>query len=124
MNTILYVDDEPINLRLFAINLKRSFNVITAESPFDGLNFLENHPEICVVVSDMRMPGMNGIEFIKKARENRPDINYYILTGFDITKEIAEALKSKLILEYFSKPLKVNDIIDVINKSLNSSDCK
>ncbi len=121
METILYVDDEPINLRLFATNLKRDFRVLTAGSAISGLEILNKNPEISVVVSDMRMPSMNGLDFIKTAREKHPDIKYFILTGFDITKEIAEALKSKLILEYFSKPFKTNEIIDAINSNLKTS---
>jgi len=118
MRTILYVDDEPINLRLFALNLKRYFNVLTANSAKEGIEILEKNPEICVVVSDMRMPEMNGIDFIKKARENRPDIKYFILTGYDITKEISDALLNNIISEYFSKPFKSNEIIDIINSCL------
>ena len=52
--TILYVDDEPINLRLFALNLKRDFKVLTAESAALGLEILNNNDDISVVISDMR----------------------------------------------------------------------
>ncbi|HCX99748.1 MAG TPA: two-component system response regulator, partial [Bacteroidales bacterium] len=61
--SVLYVDDEPINLRLFELNFKNAFNVTTALSGFDGLEILKNNPDIPVVVSDMRMPKMDGIEF-------------------------------------------------------------
>jgi len=120
MQTILYVDDEPINLRLFAINLRRNFVVLTANSAEEGIEMLKSHTEICAVVSDMRMPGMNGLEFIRAAQVNRPDIRYFILTGYDITSEISDALKDRVILEYFSKPFKPNEVIEVINKSLGS----
>jgi two-component system response regulator (stage 0 sporulation protein F) len=67
--TILYVDDEQVNLRIFEINFRKRYNVITAVSGEQGLEKLEENGDIIVVVSDMKMPGMNGIEFIKKARE-------------------------------------------------------
>jgi DNA-binding NtrC family response regulator len=118
MKTILYVDDEPINLRLFTLNLKRHFNVLTADSAKQGMEILKANPEICAVVSDMRMPEMNGIEFIKLARTNRPDIHYFILTGYDITREITDALLNNLITEYMSKPFKANEIIEIINRNL------
>ncbi|HOP05523.1 MAG TPA: response regulator [Tenuifilaceae bacterium] len=118
--TILYVDDEPINLRLFALNLKRDFNVLTAESAAQGLEKLNTNEDICVVISDMRMPEMNGLEFIMKARTDRSDIKYYILTGYDITYEIAEALANGVINEYFSKPFEARRIIEVINREIES----
>ena len=108
--TILYVDDEPINLQLFSLNFNRMYSVIVADSANAGLEKLEIHSEVAVVVSDMKMPGMNGLEFIKIAKEKYPDITFYILTGFEITNDIADALEEKLIVRYFQKPFNVKEI--------------
>jgi two-component system response regulator (stage 0 sporulation protein F) len=108
--TLLYVDDEPINLRLFTINFQNKFKVITTDSGSDGLAKLNLHPEIAVVISDMKMPGMNGIEFVKAAKKDFPDVSYFILTGFDITEELAEALKEGLINKYFRKPFNMKEV--------------
>ena len=102
--TLLYVDDEPLNLKLFEINFKKSFEVITALSGEDGLKKLSKNPSVRVVISDMRMPGMNGLEFITAAKSEYPNIVFFILTGYDISPEIAKALDIKLINKYFSKP--------------------
>jgi two-component system, response regulator, stage 0 sporulation protein F len=107
---VLYVDDEPINLMLFNANFKNKFNVITAESGQQGLLQLINHSDTAVVISDMKMPGMNGIEFIRLAKRDFPHISFYILTGFDITAEISEALNEKLINKYFQKPFDIKEI--------------
>lgn len=104
---ILYVDDEPINLELFKINFEKKFEVFIANDAFQGLELLEKEKDILVVISDMKMPKMNGIEFIKKAKELYPDKKYYILTGYEINAEIQDALNSGLILRYFSKPFNV-----------------
>jgi YesN/AraC family two-component response regulator len=53
---------------------------------------------------------MNGIEFIRLAQKDFPDISFFILTGFDITDEISEALKDKLIHKYFRKPFNIREI--------------
>ena len=53
---------------------------------------------------------MNGLEFIKRAKADFPDVIFYILTGFDITPEIEEALSTSLIHRYYSKPFKVKEI--------------
>lgn len=116
---LLYVDDEPLNLKLFAINFRNKFEVITSESPYEGIEILKSNSHIGIVISDMKMPGMNGIEFIRQAREEFPNLVYFILTGFDITDEISSALNEGLISKYFRKPFNINDIEVSINHTLN-----
>ena len=112
--TLLYVDDEILNLTLFKHNFKKNYNVLTAESGEDGLKILKENQDISVVISDMKMPGINGVEFVRKAKNNFPDISYYILTGFDINDEIANALNEKIIEKYFRKPFNKKEIEDSI----------
>jgi two-component system, response regulator, stage 0 sporulation protein F len=116
--TMLYVDDEPLNLMLFEANFKRNYNVITAESGYEGLEKLRSNREIEVVISDMKMPGMDGIEFITEARRDYPKIIYFILTGYDITHEIADALNNKLIRKYFRKPFNMKEIDGSIQEAM------
>ena len=71
---------------------------------------MKTNPHTKVVISDMKMPGMNGLEFIKLAKKDFPNISFYILTGFDVTEEISQALNEKLILKYFRKPFNVREI--------------
>ncbi len=113
---ILYVDDEMINLQLFEINLSKRYQVYTAISGSAGLDILENNLGIRCVISDMKMPHMNGLEFIKKAKEKYPHLTFIILTGFEISNEIQEALDSKLIIEYLKKPFNMNKIHTTISK--------
>jgi two-component system, response regulator, stage 0 sporulation protein F len=108
--TILNVDDEPINLKLFEINFGKKNIVITANSGYEGLTKLKLNPDIKIVISDMSMPGMNGIEFIRLAKEDFPNIVFYILTGYGLTEEISAALDDNLINKYFSKPLNAKEI--------------
>ena len=116
--TLLYVDDEPINLKLFEINFKKKYRVLTAESGLEGLKKLENNTDIIVVISDMRMPGMNGIEFVRKAKEQFVNIAYFILTDFEYNDEISKALEEKIILEYFRKPFNLMQIEQAIEKAI------
>jgi len=116
--TILYVDDEQTNLLLFKINFQAKFNVITGLSGFEGLEKLRENPDVSIVISDMKMPGMNGLEFIRKAKEEFPDVIFYILTGFEITPEIEDALNCNLIHRYYCKPFKAKDIEESIFKVL------
>lgn len=116
---ILCVDDEYLNLELFEINFQKKFNVITAISGYDGLIALRQNPEVKIVITDMHMPGMNGIEFIKEAKAEFPNVIFYILTGYAITEEISDALNEKIIERYFSKPYNIPDLEEVVLEALN-----
>ncbi|MBK8805737.1 MAG: response regulator [Bacteroidales bacterium] len=108
--TILYVDDEEINLILFEEIFNGRFTVFTANSGREGLEFLRTHRDVLFVISDFRMPGWNGIDFIKKAKDEFPDKNYYILSGNEMTPEISDALSKSVIKKFFRKPVMQNEI--------------
>ncbi len=117
--TILYIDDERINVTLFEINFKKKFNVLCAQSGIEGLEILKANPQIKIILTDMKMPGMNGIEFVTKAKNSYPDKIFFILTGYGLIPEIGEALKSQLIHNYFSKPFNIKEIEKSILSLLN-----
>ncbi len=119
--TILYVDDEEMNLLVFEANFVGKFNIITAKSGFEGIKIIENKPDIPIVISDMKMPEMNGIEFIKTANKQFPNIVYFILTGFEMTDEISLAIDDKLINDYFKKPFNRQKIETSIKAALNNT---
>lgn len=114
--TILYVDDESLNLLLFKMNFEKQYTVITCESGKEGLEVLRTNKDIKVVISDMKMPQMNGTEFIASAKELAAHLNYYILTGFEISDEIQHALDKGLIRRYFQKPFNVKEITQEIEE--------
>ncbi|PKP39278.1 MAG: response regulator [Bacteroidetes bacterium HGW-Bacteroidetes-15] len=116
--TVLYVDDEPINLKIFELSFKNRFIIYTALSGFEGMGILKSNPEISVVVSDMRMPKMDGLEFIALAKQEFPNIIFFILTGYDITEQIADALNNRLINKYFRKPFNFKEIESSIVEAL------
>ncbi len=107
---VLYVDDNVDNLMLFKAGFSRKFNVFIAESGMEGLDMLRDVTGIIVVISDFKMPEMNGLEFIKKAREKYSDISYFILTAFNINDDIQEALDTKMIVHYLKKPFDFPEI--------------
>lgn len=113
--TLLYVDDEPINLTLFELNFNKEFNVISANSGQEALKIATENPEICVVVSDLKMPKMDGLSFIREFKSsNQKEIPCFLLTGFHKTPEISSALKEKVILQSFTKPMDKDQISEVI----------
>lgn len=116
---ILYIDDEEINLQLFELNLNKYYEVIIAYSGPEGLEILEKNKEIKLVVCDMKMPLMSGMEFIKKAKKVYPHLPFFLLTGFDITPQINEAVNSKLIFKHLKKPFNMVEMQAVFSKAIS-----
>jgi len=115
---ILYVDDEEPNLYLFKYNFSKYFEVFTANRGSEALEVLNEQHDIKVVISDMKMPLMSGIEFIKKAQETYSSTKYFLLTGFDINEEIKDALNKQLILKCFKKPFNKVEIQTTIQSAV------
>jgi two-component system, response regulator, stage 0 sporulation protein F len=116
--TLLYVDDEPINLMLFENIFSHKYYVLTAVTGESGLKLLNEHPEISLIFSDMKMPFKTGLEFISEAKKKHPDKKYFIITGYNITEEIQMALQAQLISKYFSKPFNIEEIKKTIEESI------
>jgi two-component system, response regulator, stage 0 sporulation protein F len=116
---ILYVDDEHINVLLFAANLDKKYTVLTAYDGKSGLDVLAKNKDILVVISDMKMPMMDGLEFINKAKEISPKIHYYILTGFDVSDEILKSINDGEVRRYFQKPFNMKEISAEIERVIS-----
>ncbi len=111
---VLFVDDEPVNLMLYEAYYKDHYNVFTAADGDSGLNILSQHKDIHLIFCDMKMPNMDGIEFIERAKHLAPHGHYYIMTGFEVTGEIQEAIDRETVIRYFKKPLNYKAISDEI----------
>ena len=118
---ILYVDDEGTNLFIFKELFKSYYQVITSMTPMEALEILEKESEIQIVISDMSMPVMNGLEFIEQAKKKFPNKHYFILTAYDINTEIASAIDNQLIKHCFQKPMDVKEISDEISNALDAA---
>jgi len=101
--TILYVDDEPQNLVSFKAAFRREYQVLTAQSGDEALSVLKK-TEIQLIVSDQRMPGMTGVEFLEKALPIYPDAIRIVLTGFSDIAAIIDAINKGKVFRYISKP--------------------
>ena len=101
---ILCVDDERNVLDGLALNLRRRYDVVTAQSGTEGLEIIGKDPTIAVIMSDMRMPGMDGATFLSRARQVLPDAIRILLTGqADMTSAIA-AINEGQIFRFLTKP--------------------
>lgn len=101
---ILCVDDEQLVLDSLAMTLGREFDVLTATSGAIGLELLQADPEIGVVLSDMRMPVMNGAEFLRRAELISSDCCRLLLTGDTDLDSAALAVNEGHIFRFLKKP--------------------
>ncbi len=115
--TILYVDDEELNLRIFKNTFRRDYNILTATSGSEGLDVLEKG-NVDLILSDQRMPGMTGIDFLKKAIEKNPDLNRILVTAYSDYEILKEAVNEVRIYQYVEKPWKEEDIKLTIDSAL------
>lgn len=116
--TLLFVDDEPSILsslrRLFR---PLGYTIHVAESGARGLELLAEH-SIDLVISDMRMPQMDGARFLEEVRNRWPAVMRILLTGYaDVTSTVA-AINRGEIYRYISKPWDDNEILLVVQKAL------
>ncbi|MBK8395171.1 MAG: response regulator [Leptospiraceae bacterium] len=120
--TILYVDDEEINLFTFKAIFKKKYEVFTAISAQKGLDLLSQKDiSIQAVISDLAMPEMDGLSFITVAKSQYPNLLTFLLTAYDLNDEIQNALNSKLIYQYLSKPLNAGALEKAIANGLQDS---
>lgn len=117
--TILYVDDEEKSLKYFGKAFADKFTILTATSAEEGYRILEaNADQIGVVMSDQRMPGEKGVQFLQKARQLRPRIIRILATAFTDLDAAIDAVNSGAIYKYVTKPWEVSMIETTLKRSL------
>lgn len=103
--TVLLVDDEPAILLLLGRLLRdEEMDVLLAHSGQQGLELLREHPEIGVIVSDLKMPEMDGVRFLEQAKERAPMAIRIILTGYADLKTTIEAINQGGASLFLAKP--------------------
>ncbi len=119
--SILYVDDESPNLRGFRTTFRRFFNVYTALGPMEAMEIVRNNP-IHLVVSDHRMPEMNGTDLLQEIYLFNPAIRRMILSGFIKRDELKDAVESFGIHGFVSKPWDFEDLMGIFNRLLKKGE--
>lgn len=114
---ILFVDDETAYLRLLERLFRGKYEIFTASSGDDAVGLLEQH-DIALIICDQRMPGMTGIEFLKKAAEMRPQTVRIMLTGYTDAEALVEAINSGVVYKYITKPWINDDLKNTVKRAL------
>jgi len=115
--TILVVDDEPVVLKSCERILgPEGYSVRTTTSPVEALSLLEGD-SFDLVITDIKMPEMDGIEFMRQVRKKSPDMNIVLITGYPSQESIKEALSLRII-DYLPKPFSPALLSDVAANAL------
>jgi response regulator RpfG family c-di-GMP phosphodiesterase len=116
-HTILAVDDEPINLRMLERLLRQQYRVITATSAEDALEILKRE-EVSLILTDQRMPGMQGTDFLRKTKETNPDVVRMVVTATNDMETFIDAIKNAGAIRVIGKPWDPDKIRQMIDDAI------
>lgn len=112
---VLFVDDEEDIRFSFEVHFEGQFPIFLAGDGQQGADMLDQKPEIGVVVTDIRMPEMNGLDFIRHSREKHPDVGFIVVSGHGEAEQIIEALQLGA-RNYLRKPYNLVELEEAINQ--------
>jgi two-component system response regulator YesN len=118
---ILFVDDEGAILRALSRQLSIRYDISTAYSADEALNLLDGPGKFDVVVSDVSMPGMNGLDMIENASQKYPDCQFVVLTGNADFDTLTRAKTMPPVCEVLHKPCKTEQIHQAIERAAELS---
>jgi len=118
LHKILFVDDDQKILDSFNALLRKRYLVVTAQGPEQGLDSLHKYGPFSVVVSDLKMPKIDGIQFLSKVRHIYPDAVRIILTGFADAEVAIKALNEGSIFRFLTKPCSVDTLSAAIDTGI------
>ncbi len=121
---VVIVDDDLEITILFREALKHieGISLFTFTDPILALeHFQVNEYAYVLVISDFKMPGLNGLEFLRKVKELNRFVRTILMTAFEIEdKMFREYTKSKIINSFLQKPIRIHDLLKEVNTQLHS----
>lgn len=117
-HTILVVDDDKTILEIITQALQYDgYAVITAENGESGLEKLAEH-NIQLVISDQKMPGMTGLDFLAKVKQQNPEVLTIMLTGYADVEIAMDAINKTGVYKFLVKPINVADLRVTVKRAL------
>lgn len=114
---ILIVDDEPDNLALLYRTLRGSYEIAKSTSPVAALEMLKQEHFHCIL-SDHKMPEMDGVEFLKRSYEISPNTMRLLVTAYTDAGILIDAINYAKIYRYIKKPYNPDELILIVNNAL------
>ncbi len=116
---ILFVDDEPHLLENYQGLLEQEFDVDTTDKPEEALRRIRDKGPYAVIVSDLRMPVMNGIELLGKVRNESPDTVRIMITGCADLESAMQAVNEGSVFRFLTKPVELENLRRTVQASLD-----
>ncbi len=115
---ILIVDDDPGQRSLFDSFLRgQGFDTIVVSSGEEALQALGSRPDINLMISDVRMPGISGLETLRRAREKHPVLPVLMVTAFPDIRDAVGAMRDGAV-NYLEKPIDLDELLLSVRKAL------
>ncbi|MFA6988981.1 MAG: HD domain-containing phosphohydrolase [Candidatus Gastranaerophilaceae bacterium] len=122
-HTILIVDDEINNLQLLNRTLRGEYNILTASNRQEAFELIkENNAKISLIISDQRMPVMNGTELFTKIVDKYPNIIKMLLTGHSDMETLVESINECDLFQYILKPFDPDDLKIIVKNGIEIYD--
>ncbi|MGC9196424.1 MAG: HD domain-containing phosphohydrolase [Syntrophobacteraceae bacterium] len=119
---VLFVDDDVNILEGFRRQFRKSLAVETAPGGKEGLEILAREGPFSVIVSDLRMPGMEGVHFFSRAREIAPESVRILLTGYAELETAIDAINQGNVFRFLTKPCKAEELLKAIHDGVRQYD--
>lgn len=119
-DTILAVEDNASMRELLKKVLeKNDYRVLEAKDGREALVLLKKHPEISLVVTDIRMPKMNGMSLLEEIVDSKSGVKVILITAFGEVEQYLDAMNTGAF-EYLNKPFKNQELLDVVKRALET----
>lgn len=119
---IMVVDDQAgIRMLLEEVFKKEGYSILTASNGNQALEIIEEN-NVDLVLLDMKIPGMSGLEILKKIKQVRPDLKVMVMTAYGESDIVKEALRNGA-MSHFSKPFDLHELITSVEKECPQNEC-
>ena len=124
IRNILVLDDEPDTASTFEMALKKNgYDVVAFTSPRQAFDYLARYPnKFDLVISDIKMPFMDGIEFAKKVKQQLPSLGIVLVTAFEVDRSESTNLESLDIRELVRKPISMPQLLAIVARHVRTKD--
>ena len=117
-DTVLLVDDDQRILDAYKRNLTKICNLFTAPNASEGIAILKKLEKVAVVISDYRMPGMNGVDFLAEIRKISPHTISIMLTGFGDLQTAMDAVNKGNVFRFLTKPCPTDKLVETLEEAI------